>query len=190
VGRDISSGARYILLAETGIGTLNSNALVQYEPAVTSGTITDIADYPASSGTINLISFPAGAGGYPSFSAVETVLSATSSASVGYIVTYVTDSDAATAVAAGAKALTWNGVSYGPYPGGIPIEQGQYTFWSYLHVYYNNTGNYIATNFPLAKTFADDLAADLATDTNTGAILSSSLQVTRTNDGGLISPNY
>ncbi len=43
------------------------------------------------------------------------------------------------------------------------IQQGQYTYWSYLHVYYNNTANFITINHPLSKTFADDLAADLAT---------------------------
>jgi hypothetical protein len=186
VGRDISSGARYILLAETGIGTANSDTLIQYEPAVSSGAITDIADNPSPGGTINLISFSAGNGGYPSFSAVSTVLAATSTNAIGYVVTYVTDSDAVTAIAAGARALNWNGVPYSV----TAIQQGQYTFWSFLHVYYNNTGNYIQTNFPLSKTFADDLAADLATDTGTGAILSSSLKVQRPNDGGLITPNY
>jgi len=186
VGRDISSGARYATLAETGIGTLASDQLVQFEPAVTSGTITDIVDNPAPGGTINLITFPLGAGGYPSFSAVSTVLSATSTATTGFVVSYVTDSDAATAIAAGAHALSWNGVPYSV----AGIQQGQYTYWTYLHVYYNNFGNFIQTNHPLAKTFADDLAADLKTDAATNAILSSTLKVTRTNDGGLITPNY
>jgi hypothetical protein len=187
VGRDIASGARYVLLAETGIGTANSDSLVQYEPAVTSGTITNISSNLATSGTINLIPPITGNGGYPSFSAVETVLSAVSSGtSVGYIVTYVTDTDAVTAEAAGATALNWNGVPYSV----SGIQQGQYSFWSYLHVYYNNTSNYIQTNFPLSKTFADALALDLKTDTNDGAILASSLKVTREYDGGLITPNY
>jgi hypothetical protein len=187
VGRDIASGARYILLAETGIGTANSAELAQYEPTVTSGTITDIVDNPATSGTINLITPVAGNGGYPSFSTVETVLAAVSSGtSVGYVVSYVTDSDAVTAVAAGATALKWNGVPYSV----AGIQQGQYSYWSFLHVYYNNTSNYILNNFPLAKDFADDLAADLKTDTTDGAILSSSLVVARGSDGGLISPKF
>ena len=194
VGRDIASGARYILLAETGIGTANSSTLIQYEPAVTTGTITDIVDNPAPGGTINLISFDVGNGGYPSFSAVETVLAASSSnASVGYAVSYVTDSDAVTAVnTGGAKALSWNGVPYSV----AAIQEGQYTYWSFLHVYYNNVapGHYIATNFPLSKTFADYLSTDLSTDTNytvgTAAILSSSLHVSRPLDGGAVTPNY
>jgi len=188
VGRDIASGARYVLLAETGIGITNSSSLVQYEPAVSSGTLTDIADNPAPGGTINLISYGLGNGGYSSFTPVSAVLEATSTPSVGYVISYVTDSDAATVLAAApnARALEWNGVPYSV----SNIQQGSYTFWSYLHVYYNNTNNYIQSNFPTSKTFADDLAADLATDTGTGAILTSSLAVGRDSDGGLISSNY
>jgi len=188
VGRDIASGARYILLAETGIGTANSNSLVQYAPALNSGStgITGIDAYPSTSGTINLITPIAGNGGYSSFTPVLAVLSATSSDTVGYPVTYVTDSDATTVIGAGGHALNWNGVPYSV----AAIQQGQYTYWSYLHVYYNNTGNYIQTNFPLAKSFADFLAADLATDVGTGAILTSSLSVTRSLDGGLVTGTY
>lgn len=184
VGRDIASGARYILLAETGIGTANSSLLYQYEPTVSSGTITNIASNPAGSGTINLISFAAGNGGYSSFSNVLTVLKAVSTPSVGYVVSYVTDSDAATAVAAGAVALNWNGVPYSV----AGIQQGQYSYWSYLHVYYQNAGATTTGSLPI--TFATDLGNDLATDTATGAILSSSLLVSRTLDGGIITTNY
>lgn len=187
VGRDISSGARYILLAETGIGTANSDSLVQFEPAISSGTISDIVDNPAPGGTLNLISFDDGNGGYSSFTPVLSVLEATSIPSIGYVVSYVTDSDAATAVADGARALSWNGVPYSV----AGIQQGQYTYWSFLHVFYNNTNSYIQNNFPLSKTFADDLASDLSTDTGTGAILSSSLVVQRLGgDGATITPKY
>jgi hypothetical protein len=111
VGRDIASGARYILLAETGIGIANSTSLVQYEPTVSGGVITN-NNVQAPGGTINLITFNTGNGGYSSFSNVLTVLEATSNNTKGYVVSYVTDSDAATAVAGGAKALSWNGVPY------------------------------------------------------------------------------
>jgi hypothetical protein len=191
VGRDIASGARYILLAETGIGVGNNSQLIQFEPTVSGGALTDIGDNFAPGGTINLITFPLGNGGYPSFSNVLTDLEATSTPAVGYIVTYVTDSDAiASAIPNGAQPLSWNGVPYSV----AGIQQGVYTYWSYLHVYYNNTSNYISTNFPTAKTFADDLDADLAVDTNysagTAAILTSSLAVSRLTDGGLVTVNY
>ena len=188
MGRDIGSGARYILLAETGIGTANSNSLVQYEPTVTSGTITDIVDTLSAGGTINLITFPAGAGGYPSFSTVQTVLQAVSTPSVGYVISYVTDSDAATVISHGAVGLTWNGVPYSV----AGIQQGQYSYWSYLHVYYNSA--YVSslaspynTTIP---TLANDLANQIATDTTTGAILTTDVQVSRTADGGIVTQNY
>jgi hypothetical protein len=180
VGRDIASGARYILLAETGIGIANSTSLVQYEPTVSGGVITN-NNVQAPGGTINLITFNTGNGGYSSFSNVLTVLEATSNNTKGYVVSYVTDSDAATAVAGGAKALSWNGVPYSAQA----IELGQYSFWSYLHVYYNS-----ANIGSTALTFANDLSSQLSTDTATGAILSSNVQVTRYNDGGGITPNY
>lgn len=180
VGRDIASGARYILLAETGIGIANSTSLVQYEPTVSGGVITN-NNVQAPGGTINLITFNTGNGGYSSFSNVLTVLEATSNNTKGYVVSYVTDSDAATAVAGGARALSWNGVPYSAQA----IELGQYSYWSYLHVYYNS-----ANIGSTALAFANDLSSQLSTDTATGAILSSNVQVTRYTDGGVITPNY
>jgi hypothetical protein len=187
VGRDIGSGARYILLAETGIGTANSSSLVQYTPTISSSNITA---YPASAGgTINLITFSAGNGGYSSFSNVLTALSATSS--VGPFVTYVTDSDAITAEGAGAHELTWNGVAYGTGKEGAnltaptSIAEGQYTYWSYLHVYYNKA--FISASYPSAYAFANDLDNELDADKTTGAILSSDVAVGRLTDGGNVS---
>jgi hypothetical protein len=184
VGRDIASGARYATLAETGIGIANSTDLYQWEPTITSGTIQPITSAnAAASGTINLISFSTGNGGYSSFTPVLSVLEAVSNNTTGYVVTYVTDSDAATAVAGGAKALTWNGVAYSP----SAIELGNYTYWTYLHVFYNGS---VFASGSLQANFANGLSNQLATDTNTGAILSSNVQVTRYTDGGLITPNY
>jgi hypothetical protein len=192
VGRDIGSGARYVLLAETGIGTANSSNLYQYTVNLSGSTI---SSYSASSGgTINLISFGAGGGGYSSFTPVLTALSATSNDSTGYFVTYVTDSDATTVISAGGHELSWNGYFYGTTFEGahntapVSIAEGQYSFWSYLHVYYYQPT--ISASHPLSFTFAKAVAADLATDTATGAILSSDVQVSRAVDGGPISANY
>lgn len=192
VGRDIASGARYVLLAEAGIGTANNSSLWQKTPTVSGGVITDYQD--SAGGTINLITFPVSNGGYPSFSAVLTALSATSNASTGWFVTYVTDSDAATAIAAGAKELSWNGFTIGTATEGahntapVSIAEGQYTYWSYLHVHYQKT--FIQANHPLSYTLANAIGSDLASDTTTGAILNSDVSVARTSDGGLIAPLY
>jgi hypothetical protein len=200
VGRDIASGARYALLAETGIGTGNSDSLSQFEPTISGTTLTDIVDNPATSGTINLIAPIAGNGGYPSFTPVDAVLSATSTATVGYAISYVTDTDAVTAQAAGAHILSWNGVSsgiaasgtavYTNYEGAkntapVSIAEGAYTYWTYLHVYFNNS-NISA----IAKTLANSLSSDLSTDTATGAILTSDVGVGRNYDGGTVTQNY
>jgi len=181
IGRDIGSGARYIFDAESGIGAANNASVVQFTPATSSGTISDIVDNPSPAGTINEIPFNEGNGGYSSTSAEEVPLEDTSIASIGYIIGYLTDSDAAQAIAKGARALTWNGVAYSV----AGIQQGQYTYWSFLHVYYNS-----ANISSIAQTFANDLSSDLSTDTGTGAILSSTLKVSRQNDGALVTPNY
>jgi hypothetical protein len=183
VGRDIGSGSRYILDAETGIGTANDDSLVQFTPAYSSGTLSNILGNPSASGTINEIAYNQYNGGYPSTTAIEAALENTSIPSIGYIVGYLTDSDAAQ-VSANTVALTWNGV---PYSVGN-IQQGLYTYWSFLHVYYNSS--YLSTYSPIAVTFANYLAQDIATDTNTGAILSSSLKVSRNNDGAIVTGTY
>ena len=77
--------------------------------------------------------------------------------------------------------LRKNGVPYSAQA----IELGQYSYWSYLHVYYNS-----ANIGSTALAFANDLSSQLSTDTATGAILSSNVQVTRYTDGGVITPNY
>jgi len=193
VGRDIASGARYILLAESGIGTANDTSLIQYEPAVSGTEITNISANPSPAGTINLIGFNQGNGGYPSFTKVLAVLSSNSTNTIGWIVTYVTDSDAITAEAAGAQELTWNGVAYGTaYEGAndtapVSIAEGNYTYWSYLHVYYDASNSATPA---AAITLSGDLASDLSTDTTTGAILTSDVGVSRTQDGGGIAHKY
>jgi hypothetical protein len=189
LGRDIASGARYILLAETGIGTANSSLLNQYLATGTSGG--SITGYTlSSSGTINEIGFTTGNGGYSSFTPELTILGDTSSA--GPLVTYVTDTDAQTAIGAGARVLTWNGVAYNygtnEGPNGtapVSIAEGQYTYWSYLHVLYNST--FIQANYPLSYSFANSLDSKLSTDTATGAILTSDVNVGRSSDGSLVS---
>jgi len=188
VGRDIGSGARYILLAEAGIGIANSTSLFQFSTNINGGNV--ITSYsPATGATINLITVATGNNGYSSFSNVLTALKATSTA--GPLITYVTDTDAANAEQYGAHELTWNGVAYGTsYEGAnntapTSIAEGQYTYWSYLHVYYNNS--YIQANHPLSYVLANAIGSDLSTDTGTGAILNSDVNVGRLSDGSLVS---
>jgi hypothetical protein len=188
VGRDIGSGSRYIMDAETGIGTAKDDTVIQFTPTYSSGTLSNIVDNPSAGGTINDISFNEGDGGYPSTSAIEAALNNTSIPSIGYIIGYLSDSDANSSSNHGVN-LSWNGVPYSV----AGIQLGQYTFWSYLHVYYNNTNNYLQNLSPIAVTFANYLASDLASDsglTSLGAIFSSTLKVSRQNDGALVAPNY
>jgi len=192
LGRDIGSGARYVLLAESGIGTANSDSLTQYTANLTGTAITSYS--LSAGGTKNLITFGVGNGGYASFSPVQTALAATSTNAIGYFITYVTDTDAPTAIAAGAHELAWNGASYGTTFEGAhntaptSISEGQYTYWSYLRLHYQKS--FVQATYPLAYSFANSLVADLATDTTTGAILTSDVIVSRTTDGGLVTGQY
>lgn len=192
VGRDIGSGSRYIVLAETGIGTANDGALFQYFANNTSGAITSFTPSPA--GTVNHISYAAGNGGYPSFTPVLAALKSTSTAALGYFITYVGAPDAVTAQAGGAQEVSWNGnvLGEGTKEGAsntapVNLAEGKYTYWSYIHVPYPTGLN---TSNAAAFTFANNVYTDLGTDTATTAILVSDVQVTRGTDGGTVTTTY
>lgn len=188
VGRDIGSGARYAFLAESGIGPANNGNLYQNYVTLSGSTITGYTASPAN--TINHISYPAGNGGYPSFSLVLAALKGTSTPSVGHFITYVGAPDAVTAQAAGAKEVSWNGNVLGEGTLEGPsntapsnLAEGKYTYWSYIHVPYPTGLN---TTNASAYTLAHNVYNDLGTDTATTAILTSDVQVSRTADGAPI----
>lgn len=80
------------------------------------------------------------------------------------------------AITSAAKGLmlTWEGVGYTDQA----IEQGQYTFWSYEHMYYKST---LGTTNAAAKTIADGIAGKLVNETV--GFIPLSLMNTATNGG-------
>lgn len=173
-GRDPDSGTRLTAFAESGIGV---NAVVaQYKPTISNSTVTGYQPYPQQ--TVNGIVFPVGQGGEASGGTLATNMGASTTASTGYSVTYLSTGDAATAIAAGAKELQYNGVTYS-----LPVlQEGLYTFWGYEHLMYRQTLS------GATKTVADTLANQIKTTDAT--VLLSSMHVTRPTDGGLVTQNY
>jgi hypothetical protein len=193
IGRDIDSGTRLTTFAETGLGALA--VVKQYEPkkngsrATTNGTggtgdsvdidtLTSADLWPIE--TINNIQEVTGNGGYNSGGTVALVL-ANHTAANQFMVSYVGVSDAATAVANGANELTFNGFIFGA----GNIQDGQYTFWGYEHLYYNNT------DLPAGP--ARDLANKIATrlfNFDAPAPHYGDMAVTRKTDGAVVLPIF
>ena len=187
-GRNADSGTRLTATAETNVGV--NTVLTQYLPTVSSGTVTALQPYPAS--TINGVNYAAGNGGESSGGTLRGYLTNTVNPSAvqnatgdntynaGYLVTYLGVSDFNAVSGSGAVALNYNGVAESQ----TTIEQGSYTFWGYEHLYYKSslTG--------IALTFAQSLTSQIKGSTS--ATLSpnvsvNDMQVQRSSDGGPIS---
>ena len=87
-----------------------------------------------------------------------------------YFVGYNGVADTSTLVANGGKALSYNGVAYSP----AAVKNGQYTLWSYAHIYYIGSGTYAISGS--AKQAADDLADKIYTTdapTNSSGVVGS-----------------
>jgi hypothetical protein len=190
IGRDIDSGTRLTAFAETGLGALAT--VRQYEPikngalATTNGTgatgdgvavdaLTSL--WPIQ--TINNITEGLGNGGYPSGGLVALVL-ANHTAAGQFMVSYVGVADAATAVTNGAKELTYNGVTFSA----SAVQEGDYTFWGYEHLYYSPAGV-----SGTKKQVADKLALQIF---NTDAPLPhyNDMAVKRATDGSVVLPLF
>ena len=171
-GRDPESGARLVTLIETGIGA--NSYVVQYKPVISGSAVVSHGLYPAT--TLNGVPLPAGDDGNPSNGNLATVvLNKTTLAGIGgYYVSYLPTLDAANAVAAGARMLSYNGVPYSP----AAVSEGQYSLWAYEHLLYKNGLGVIKTSV------LDTLATRLHDFDAT--LLISSLQVSRPVDGGII----
>lgn len=110
-------------------------------------TVTGQIAFPEE--TVNGVDLPEGDGGYSSFNGLLAALASnTGGGANGYYVTGLAAPDAATAIAAGAHALTWNGYSIGTLGTAGPgltaspeIAEGKYTFWSYIHIHYLSSLN-------------------------------------------------
>jgi hypothetical protein len=192
IGRDIDSGTRLTAFAETGLGALA--VAKQYEPqkngarATTNGTgvggdavkvaaLTNL--WPVE--TINGIQEVTGNGGYNSGGTVALVL-ANHTAAGEFMVSYLGVSDAASAVANGAKELTYNGFTFSA----NALAQGGYTFWGYEHLYYSTIALPTGST---KKVLADKVATQLF---NTDAPVPhyNDMVVSRNTDGAVVLPFF
>ena len=186
VGRDIGSGLRVILLSEIGLGS--SAQIVQYQPTIVSGNVTGQIPWPAS--VVNNIPLGVGDGGYSSFTGLLAALSANTGgvngAIGGYYLTGLSSDDAVTAIAAGAKEVTWNGNSLGTLgtvgTSSSALSEGRYSFWSYIHVHYRSSlgGTQLAFATAVFNRLHDYDSTVLLKDVN----------VFRSADGDSVLPNF
>ena len=161
VGRDSSSGTRL---------TAQADAMF----------IGDMAHY-ATNGTCTWVTSP----GYSSGGAVATVLNSGCGAAIGYVGV----ADAVT-VNSGANILAYNGVKpfvgawTGSIPDWTPVIKGQYSFWSYEHLFARVGAAANVTTFRTA--LKTEINNDLATSTS--AIQTGAMKASREADGGPITP--
>ena len=218
IGRDIGSGLRTVLLAETGIGGPNSG-VTQFEPTVSGASAYNYVTsgqqlYPAE--TVNGVPLSLGDGGYSSFSGILPAIASytythgasltggnannypATSATNAIYVTALDDADAVNVVQNyGAHELAYNGFyAYGsgqgtelPSGGGgsNAVNNGQYTFWSYLQLQYlpalkSNPGS--DPRVALAYSFEQGVKTELTNQDS--PILLKNMNVSRETDGGNI----
>lgn len=190
VGRDTGSGARFVTLAEIGIGTSATTLINQYEPNVSgtgaAGVIGSGSNNPPplyAAETVNGQPLVQGDGGYSSFTPEGTAIEATSQ--VGPFIGYFNTYDANTIFSlSGNVPLSYNGVSLGTPPfannGTAPavLAEGKYTYWSYEHIIYGTISD-STTNTFLTSLITGYKASE-------ATILLSNLKVGRNYDGGPI----
>jgi len=177
-GRNPDSGTRITAFAESGVGV--GTQVNQYKPTISSGAITGLALYPATT-LFNVFPVLAGNNGESSGGTVAANLSATGNILVSYLGT----SDSTTALKGGAVQLAYNGVTlpnsgspnytYSDYS---LIQNGKYTFWGYEHLDYKST---LAGD---AKTFATALKNNI--HDVSAQLLVTSMNVGRQADGGQV----
>jgi hypothetical protein len=196
LSRDGGSGSRLIALNETGYETAGIQvAIATYKPTVTGGTLD--SENSRVGGTIasgtppvypvgvvpstGIYDGSAGDVGYPSFGTTDQtglLLAVTSShPSNELFVTYLNVDDSNEASAAGAKILSYNGVTYST----SAVAEGNYTFWSYEQLFAP------ATQSSAAASFSTLLANEFPTYAE---VPLSALNVSRSVDGGPISQNF
>lgn len=198
VGRDPDSGTRLTAFAETGVGV--NSTVTQFEPTASGGVLSSVRPWPQQ--TVNGITFTTGNGGYSSGGTLAGIMGNVTGSfeekkpdntsyvpartRSGYFITYLSTGDAATAINAGAKELTYNGVTFS----NTAVQQGAYAFWSYAHLMYPTSFDSAAPATPeyIKKTVAQTLANQILTVDAT--LLLSSMKVQRLSDGGLVTQNY
>ena len=181
MGRDEDSGTRITTLAESGFGVFSNPA--QFQATVTSSTVTAIIPWPAA--TLLGFSYPEGHSGYAGGGQLAAALNAPVASGTTYqgskfvLMGYFGVNDA-TAVNSGNNNLTYNGTAYSVQG----IQEGQYTFWGYEHLFYRSSlaGNQL--------TVANQIRDQVKTaDAVQSGVLLTSMHVSRPTEGGVISHN-
>ncbi len=205
VGRNDGSGTRTLYLAEIGYGI--TNAVNQYVSTVsTSNEITTLQRTPAGGAYKSTVwgSDQDGNGGYSSGSNVRddfgkttaspTVIDADGSELISgtpiHLITWLSTGDAKTAIANGAKALAYNGVSIDATAAPLSaadqmkVTSGQYTAWGYENLYYNGS---LSTDENTVYTAIKSGIPSLIGSSGAG-IPMSQMTVSRSDDGGTVAP--
>lgn len=158
--------------------------------------VTAIAQWPPE--TINGIGLAEAQGGYASGGSLAVALGTTGAVTNlgSYLLSYLGTSDASTATGLdsnadggftgsglGAKVCSYNGVAFSP----TALDEGQYTFWGYEHMYYSSALTSVTNGVNIVNAIATQIASSDAV-VKVGA--GSGFNVVRTTDGGVISNNY
>ncbi|MDD5348927.1 MAG: hypothetical protein PHQ12_01830 [Chthoniobacteraceae bacterium] len=182
VGRDGGSGTRMTALAETGWGA--KNPVNQYLPTVVGTAITDLVLTPQVSVPTDPTYIAEGNNGGSAANLI-TYLNATSNTAVSdgnvpVVVAYLGLADGRKVTSG--KQLNYNGVPFST----SAVKNGQYTFWTYEHLF--TRSGYYAGN---AKTVLDKVITAFQQPAVLGiadAINEADMAVERTTDGALVTP--
>jgi hypothetical protein len=162
VGRNEDSGTRIGAFSESQFG-LSANPKQYSINGVAGSTSTGLFPVTALNTEANIEWGSAGHSGYSSGGNVATALDvaggsltfangqAPENSGSSYVLGYVGITDAATAVAGGARALSYDGVPFSV----AAVQNGQYTFWTYEHSYH--LSSLAGTKLTVANTIADNI---------------------------------
>ena len=203
-GRNDLSGTRSTYLAEGGYGV--STPVQQWKPTVAAGVCSALQLWPVGDGA-NASSVwngdIVGNGGNSSGGTIATNLGGTTASvqlknatggSIGAptavnFLSILGFSDSNTAVNTnGAKALSWNGVGVTPASAlgatdTAKITNGAYTMWGYEHLLYS--GDLSAT---ADQAFFDQITGNIGANIGSAGLDISVMNVSRSDDGGLVGP--
>jgi hypothetical protein len=180
-GRNNDSGTRLDAFAESGFG-INSPPL-QVDP--TQAGADHIASGAWVAGAAGVVYYNPASTGRSSGGQVAGDLNATGSQGVlagnGSLISYLGVSDAAT-VNGGANTLAYNGALYSV----AAVQNGQYSFWAYEHLFLAPTFTGVPANSPY-RTVVNALAARILNfDAGVSGIPYLSMNVARQIEGGVI----
>lgn len=192
-GRDIGSGTRASMLAETKYGVFTP--VQQFQITAASDAVTELRVWPV--GTTGGNDPIAGNGGYTSGGTLSGLLAsktdsnfilrnaaggvAVASHPAAHLVSCVGIADSVTIVNGGGARLKYEGVGYTGTADDEKIRQGQYTMWGYQHLL-------SATLDGDQTTARDALAAAIDANIGTAGVATSTMAVGRQEDGGVVGP--